>query len=150
MRRWVLPGLLLMGLVGAWQVATSTGALADLLGLESFLVPSPAEIAEALWQSRSLLAENAWVTLREILLGLGCALLAGIGFAVLMHFSAVVRDASYPLIVASQTIPIVVVSPILLVWLGFGIVPKIVVVALISFFPLTSTCSTASARRIPR
>lgn len=137
MRRWVLPALLLVALFGAWQIAASSGALADVLGLESFLVPSPAEIAESLWQSRSLLAENAWVTLREILFGLALALALGVGFAVLMHLSALIRDATYPLIVASQTIPIVVVAPILLVWLGFGIGPKVVVVALICFFPIT-------------
>ena len=54
-----------------------------------------------------------------------------------MHLSALLRDAAYPLIVASQTIPIIVISPILLVWLGFGIGPKVVVVALICFFPIT-------------
>lgn len=137
MRRWLLPTLLLAALIGAWQLAASSGFLAEVLGLESFLVPSPAEVAESLWQNRSLLAENAWVTLREILLGLACALVAGVAFAVAMHLSGVVRDASYPLIVASQTIPIVVIAPILLVWLGFGIGPKVVVVALISFFPIT-------------
>lgn len=137
MRRWLLPPLLLAALVGAWQLAAATGAMADLLGLESFLVPSPAEIAAAFWENRSLLADNAWVTLREIVLGLGCALLAGVGFAVLMHLSSLVRDAAYPLIVASQTIPIVVIAPILLTWFGFGIGPKIVVVALICFFPIT-------------
>jgi putative hydroxymethylpyrimidine transport system permease protein len=136
-RRWLLPLLLLAALTGAWQLAASTGLLADLLGLEEFLVPSPAEIAEALWQNRSLLADNAWVTLREIVFGLICALLAGVGFAVAMHVSGVVRDAAYPLIVASQAIPVVVIAPILLVWLGFGIGPKIVVVALICFFPIT-------------
>ncbi len=137
MRRWLLPLLLLAALLGAWQLAASSGALADLLGLESFLVPSPAEVGEELWQSRSLLAENAWVTLQEIVLGLACALIAGVGFAVAMHLSQLLRDAAYPLIVASQTIPIVVIAPILLVWLGFGIGPKVVVVALICFFPVT-------------
>lgn len=137
MRRWLLPTLLLAALLGAWQLAASSGFMAEALGLESFLVPSPAEVGEALWQNRSLLAENAWVTLREILFGLACALVAGVGFAVAMHLSRVVLDASYPLIVASQTIPIVVIAPILLVWLGFGIGPKIVVVALICFFPIT-------------
>jgi putative hydroxymethylpyrimidine transport system permease protein len=137
LRRWLLPALLLGALIGAWQVAASTGALANLLGLESFLVPSPAEIGSALWDSRSLLTENAWMTLREILLGLACALVVGVGFGVLMHLSGVVRDASYPLLVASQTIPIIVIAPILLVWLGFGIGPKVVVVALICFFPIT-------------
>jgi putative hydroxymethylpyrimidine transport system permease protein len=136
-RRWLLPALLLAALLGAWQLAASTGVLADVFGLPDFLVPSPAEIGDSLREDRSLLADNAWVTLRAVLLGLGCALLAGVGFAVLMHLSSTLRDAAYPLVVASQTIPIVVLAPILLVWLGFGIGPKIVVVALICFFPVT-------------
>ena len=135
--RWVLPGLFLVTLVGLWQLAASTGLLADLFGLEDFLVPSPAEIGEALWENRSLLAENAWVTLREILLGFACALLAGVAFAVAMHFSGFVLRATYPLVVASQTIPIVAIAPILVIWFGFGIVPKILVVALVCFFPIT-------------
>lgn len=136
-RRWLLPALLLAALLGLWQLAASSGFLAEALGVESFLVPSPAEVGSSLWENRSLLAENAWVTLREVLLGLGCALLVGVGFAILMHLSGLVRDAAYPLIVASQTVPIVVVAPILLFWLGFGIWPKVVVVALICFFPIT-------------
>jgi NitT/TauT family transport system permease protein/putative hydroxymethylpyrimidine transport system permease protein len=128
--------LLLVGLIGAWQVAASTGALADLLGLESFLVPSPAEIAESLWQNRSLLAENAWVTLQEVVLGLGFALVAGLGFAVAMHLSGTLRRASHPLVVGSQAIPILVVAPILVVWFGYGIGPKAAIVALICFFPI--------------
>lgn len=136
-RRWLAPGLLLAALIGIWQVATTTGAIADALSLEDFLVPSPAEIASSLWENRGLLAENAWVTLREMLLGIGCALVVGIGFAVLMHRWRVLRDAAYPLIVASQTIPIVVIAPILVVWFGYGIGPKIVIIALICFFPIT-------------
>jgi putative hydroxymethylpyrimidine transport system permease protein len=137
MRRWLLPTALLAALLGVWQLAASTGVMADALGLYDFLVPSPAEIGEALWENRSLLADNAWVTLQEIVLGLGCALIAGVGFAVLMHLSSLVRDAAYPLIIASQTIPIVVLAPILLTWFGYGIGPKVVVVALICFFPIT-------------
>jgi putative hydroxymethylpyrimidine transport system permease protein len=135
--KWVLPALFLLTLVGLWQVAASTGLLADLFGLEDFLVPSPAEIGEALWENRSLLAENAWVTLREILLGFACALVAGVAFAVAMHFSGFVLRSTYPLVVASQTIPIVAIAPILVIWFGFGIVPKILVVALVCFFPIT-------------
>ena len=134
--RWLAPILVLAGLIGAWQVAASSGALADLLGLESFLVPSPAEIASSLWENRELLAENAWVTLREILLGFLCGLGAGLLFAVLLRLSTTLRLAVYPLIVASQAIPILVIAPILLVWFGFGIGPKLVVVALICFFPI--------------
>ncbi|MDQ2631015.1 MAG: ABC transporter permease [Actinomycetota bacterium] len=137
MRRRLLPLGLIALLVGLWQIASSTGAIADALSLEPYLVPSPAEIASSLWENRSLLAENAWVTLKEILLGILFALVVGIGFAILMHRWRVLRDAAYPLIVASQTIPIVVIAPILLVWFGYGITPKIVIVALICFFPIT-------------
>jgi putative hydroxymethylpyrimidine transport system permease protein len=137
MRRAALPALALVGLVGLWQVAASTGVLADVLNLESFLVPSPAEIASSLWENRSLLAENAWVTLKEILLGFLCGLVAGIAFAVALRLSPTLRYAFYPLLVASQAIPIIVIAPILIVWFGFGIGPKLVVVALICFFPIT-------------
>jgi putative hydroxymethylpyrimidine transport system permease protein len=135
-RAWLLPVLLLVALVGLWQVAASTGALADLLGLEAFLVPSPAEIASALWESRSLLAENAWVTLQEILLGFLCGLAIGLGFAFLLRPFETLRLTFYPLIVASQAIPILVFAPILVVWFGYGIGPKLVVVALVCFFPI--------------
>jgi ABC-type nitrate/sulfonate/bicarbonate transport system permease component len=137
MRRWLLPLGLIALLLGAWQVAASTGAIASALSLEDFLVPSPAEIASSLWENRGLLAENAWVTLKEILLGILCALVVGVGFALAMHRSRLLRDASYPLIVASQAIPIVVIAPILTIWFGFGIGPKVVVIALICFFPIT-------------
>lgn len=137
MRRWLLPLGLIALLLGAWQIAASTGAIANALNLENFLVPSPSEIAAALWENRGLLAENAWVTLREILLGILCALIAGVGMAVLMHRWRLLRDAAFPLIVASQTIPIVVISPILLIWFGYGIGPKILIIALFCFFPIT-------------
>jgi ABC-type nitrate/sulfonate/bicarbonate transport system permease component len=136
MSRWVLPLLLLAALIGAWQVAASTGALADVLGLEAFLVPSPAEIASALWDNRSLLAENAWVTLQEILLGFLCGLVAGLAFALLLRLSGLLRRAAYPLLVASQAVPILVFAPILVVWFGYGIGPKLAVVALVCFFPI--------------
>lgn len=137
MRRLLLPTLLLAALIGLWQLAASTGFLAEVLGIEDFLVPSPAEIAESLWDNRSLLAENAWVTLREILLGIACGLIAGAGLAVVMHRWVTIHDATYPLIVATQTIPIMIFAPILIVWLGFGIEVKVLLVALVCFFPIT-------------
>jgi putative hydroxymethylpyrimidine transport system permease protein len=136
-KRWLLPTLLLAALIGAWQIAAGTGAIAEALSLEPFLIPSPAEIASSLWENRGLLAENAWVTLREVVLGFGCALLAGLGFAVLLYASETLRRLTYPLLVASQTIPVLVIAPILVVWFGYGIGPKLAVVALICFFPIT-------------
>jgi NitT/TauT family transport system permease protein len=137
MKRWLLPALLLGALIAAWQVAASTGAMAGALNLEDFLVPSPAEIGSSLWENRSLLAENGWVTLREVLLGFACALVAGLGFAVVLHLFTTLRLASYPLLIVSQTIPILAIAPILVVWLGYGIWPKLAVVALVCFFPIT-------------
>jgi NitT/TauT family transport system permease protein/putative hydroxymethylpyrimidine transport system permease protein len=137
LKRWLLPALLIAGLLAAWQIAAATGAIAGALNLEDFLVPSPSEIASSLWENRSLLAENAWVTLREVLLGFACGLAAGLGFAIALHLSETLRRAAYPLVIASQTIPIVVIAPILVVWFGFGIGPKLAIVALICFFPIT-------------
>jgi putative hydroxymethylpyrimidine transport system permease protein len=135
-KRWLLPTLLLAALIGAWQVAASSGALAGALNLDPILVPSPAEISSALWENRGLLAENTWVTLQEVLLGFLCALVAGLGFAVLLHLSGLLQRATYPLLVASQTIPVLVLAPILVVWFGYGIGPKLIVVALVCFFPI--------------
>src|SRR5436309_1736749 len=86
---------------------------------------------------RSLLFSNAWVTLKEVLLGFLIAAVAGIAFALLIHLSDTARRAVYPLLIGSQTIPIVILAPILVVWFGFGLTPKLVIVALICFFPIT-------------
>lgn len=136
MRRVLLPGALLVALIGIWQIAAGTGALADVLGLEPFLVPSPAEVASALWESRSLLAEDAWVTLQEIVLGFLIGLAVGLGFGFLLRPFETLRLSFYPLIVGSQAIPIIVFAPILVVWFGYGIGPKLAVVALVCFFPI--------------
>jgi putative hydroxymethylpyrimidine transport system permease protein len=136
-RRRLLPAALLALLIGLWQLAASTGAIAELLNLEPYLVPSPTEIAQSLWENRGLLAENAWVTLREMVLGILFAILVGVGFAIGMHRWRAMRDAAYPLIIASQTIPVLVIAPILTVWFGYGITPKVVIIALVCFFPLT-------------
>jgi putative hydroxymethylpyrimidine transport system permease protein len=135
--RWALPALIVAVLLGAWQLAARWHLIANALSLEPFLVPAPSDVAKALWEDRSLLADDGWVTLKEVLLGFGCALAVGLAFAVLLHLSETLRRAFYPLIVASQTVPIIVVAPILVVWFGFGIGPKLAIIALICFFPIT-------------
>jgi putative hydroxymethylpyrimidine transport system permease protein len=123
--------------LAAWELAARWELVADALSIEPFLIPAPSDIAEALWSDRELLAEDGWVTLREILLGFGLALVAGLTFATALHLSDTLRRAFYPLLVASQTVPIIVIAPILVVWFGFGITPKLVIIALICFFPIT-------------
>lgn len=136
-RLWLPPLLLLAGLVGLWQLAASSGFMADSLGLEQFLVPSPSEIADVLWRDRELIIDQAGTTLVEILAGFGIALLSGTTVAILFRSSNLVRRAGYPLVVASQTIPVIVIAPVLVVWFGYGIWPKLLIIALICFFPVT-------------
>jgi putative hydroxymethylpyrimidine transport system permease protein len=137
LKRVLAPALIVIALLGAWELAASWHLLADALNIEPFLIPAPSEIAEALWDDRDLLADNAWVTLQEVILGFACAVAAGLVFAVVLHLSETLRRAFYPLLVASQTVPIIVVAPILVVWFGFGIGPKLAIIALICFFPIT-------------
>jgi putative hydroxymethylpyrimidine transport system permease protein len=131
------PALIVAALLGTWELAARWELIADALSIEPFLVPAPSDVAQSLWEDRSLLADNAWVTLQEVLLGFAISIVAGVGFAVALHLSDPLRRALYPLLIASQTIPIVAVAPILIIWLGFGIGPKLAIIALICFFPVT-------------
>lgn len=137
MKRWLYPLALLAALIGLWQLAASSGFMAEVMNLEDFLVPSPAEIGSELWKERSLLVENGWVTLVEIVLGFALSVVAGVAFAVTMHRWTAIRLAANPLVIVSQAIPIIVFAPILVIWFGFGIIPKLVIIALICFFPIT-------------
>ena len=137
MKRWAPPVAIVLILLGMWQLAASYDVLANALHIEPFLVPSPSDIAQSLWNDRSLLVDNGWVTLQEVLAGFAVSVAAGVSFALALHVSPTLRRAFYPLLVASQTVPIVVVAPILVVWLGFGIGPKLAIIALICFFPIT-------------
>ncbi len=137
LRQVLAPALVIVLLLAAWQASARWDILADAFDIRDFLIPAPTDVAEALWEDRALLAENAWVTLQEVLLGFALAVVAGLGFAVLIHLSDTARRALYPLLVASQTVPIIVLAPIFVIWFGFGIGPKLLIVALICFFPIT-------------
>jgi ABC-type nitrate/sulfonate/bicarbonate transport system permease component len=136
-RKYLAPIAVIVILLGAWELAARWDWISNALNIEDFLVPAPSDIAKSLWEDRSLLSSNAWVTLKEVLLGFAIAAVAGGGFAILIHLSDTARRAVYPLLVASQTVPIIILAPILVVWFGFGLTPKLVIVALICFFPIT-------------
>jgi NitT/TauT family transport system permease protein/putative hydroxymethylpyrimidine transport system permease protein len=136
----VIAALLVVALVAAWQLYGEFGGVDDLI------LPTPSEIATALWDDRALLWDNFLVTASEVALGIVAALLLGYACATAMHFSRTVRRATYPLLVASQAIPVVIVAPLLVVWLGFGIAPKVAIIALICFFPITVTTLDALGR----
>jgi len=125
--------VVLVVLVGAWEVYVDLGAADPLI------LPAPHAVAQALWNDRALLWTNFLVTAQEVLLGIMVAALAGLALAVAIHFSRVLRAALYPLLVASQTIPVPIIAPLLVFWLGFTILPKLVVIALVSFFSIVVT-----------
>jgi putative hydroxymethylpyrimidine transport system permease protein len=136
-RRYLAPIAVIVVLIGLWELAARWDWIANALSIEDFLVPAPSDIARSLWEDRSLLLDDTWVTLREVLLGFLCALAAGLAFAIALHLSETLRRAFYPLLVASQTIPPVAIAPILDVWFGFGLGPKVLLIALVCFFPVT-------------
>jgi putative hydroxymethylpyrimidine transport system permease protein len=129
--RYALSAALLVLFVLAWQGVASLDSVDDLT------LASPVETWDALRADWSLLWDNAWVTLVEVLLGLAIAVVAGVGLALTMHLFRPLRDAAYPLLVASQAIPIVVLAPIFVLAFDYGIGPKLAIVALICFFPIT-------------
>ena len=131
MRRWALTALLLLAFLGAWQL------VASLPGVDNLLLPTPGQTAEALHDDSGLLLDNLGVTLLEVLLGLAAAVVLGAGAALAMHLARPLRDAAYPLLIASQAIPIVVIAPLLVLAFDYGIGPKIAIVALVCFFPIT-------------
>jgi putative hydroxymethylpyrimidine transport system permease protein len=115
----------------AWQGVASLDSVDDLT------LASPVETFDALRDDWSLLMNNAGVTLVEVVLGLALSVVAGVLFAVSMHVLRPLRDAAYPLLVGSQAIPIVVLAPLFVLAFGYGIGPKLAIVALICFFPIT-------------
>jgi ABC-type nitrate/sulfonate/bicarbonate transport system permease component len=129
-KRYLPPASLLLLAVLVWQGASSA------FRVPSWVLPSPGLILRTLYTDRALLAANAGVTLEETLIGFALALLAGLGLALLVHWSPLAERALWPLLVASQTVPVPAIAPALVIWLGFGLAPKIVVVGLVCFFPI--------------
>jgi len=103
------------------------------------VLPAPHDVASALWNSGELLARNFKVTALEVVLGMGMALAGGLVLAVAIHLSPLLRRAFYPLAVGSQALPIPVIGVLLVFWWGFGIFPKLAIIALICFFPVLVT-----------
>jgi NitT/TauT family transport system permease protein len=118
-----------------------------LLDVKTYLVPKPSTVAQELWRSKHLLFTNSLVTLHEVLVGFAVAAVGGLVLAVLITYVPPLGRFLYPLIVASQTIPKIAIAPLLVVWFGFGLTPKVVVVFLIAFFPVV-IASTVGLRSV--
>ena len=139
-RQAVPAALLVVVLIGIWELYV------DLHGSTfSLILPAPHQVAKALYTDRGLLWSNFLVTAEEVLLGIAVATAAGFLLAVAIHFSPTLRRAAYPLLVASQAVPVVIFAPVLAFWLGFGLLPKLVVIALVSFFSIVVTTTAGLA-----
>lgn len=129
--RWIAPTVTVVAVLALWQLVCSCGLV------PSFMLPSPVQVAIALVEDAPLLTMHAGVTLGEALLGLAAGVAAGFLIALLMDRFRLVNQALSPLVTISQTIPTVAIAPLLVLWLGYGMLPKVLLVALTTFFPIT-------------
>lgn len=129
--RWVAPTLTIAGLLVIWQFVCTVGLV------PSYLLPSPVQVVEALAGDLPLLASHSVTTIAEAIIGLVLGVAVGFLVAVLMDRFEVVYRALDPIVTVSQTIPTVAIAPLLVLWFGYGIMPKVLLVVLGTFFPVT-------------
>lgn len=145
--RWVRevlpPTFLIVFVLLSWQV------LARRTGLSAFILPSPVQVAQAGWETRDLLVAAIGTTMLETFLGLAIALFLGVAIAASMDLSSFLKRALYPILVASQTVQILAIAPLLIIWFGFGLLPKVIIVVLVCFFPLAVSSADGLASADP-
>jgi ABC-type nitrate/sulfonate/bicarbonate transport system permease component len=121
--------MLLSGL-GIWEAAV------HLYQVPHYILPAPSAIVVTLVQKRASLGQHTFVTLQEMLLGFALAITVGIALAVLMFEVPVLERALYPYVIGSQTVPVFAIAPLLVLWLGYGMLSKVLMAAIIVFFPI--------------
>lgn len=124
---WPLAGMALLLL--AWQIAA-------LLVNAEYVLPSPVAVFAALGGNMPLLLRHSVYTLQEALYGLGIAVIIAAALTMLLTLSSRLKNMLYPLLLASQMVPIIVVAPLFVIWFGFGLLPKVLSVILVCFFPI--------------
>jgi ABC-type nitrate/sulfonate/bicarbonate transport system permease component len=127
---WIWPLAIIAIALVAWEAGVRA---ADT---PRWMLPPPTAIATAFRTDRVLLWENTQATMLEIGLGFAFALVIGVAVGIAIAISRVLERAIYPIIIASQTIPMVALAPLLLIWFGYGLTPKVIVTALVCFFPI--------------
>lgn len=141
---WLRPAATLLGLLLAWELASK------LLDVPVWLLPAPSEIVAALIERGSGLWEHTVVTLYETIAGFLLAIVLGVPLAIAVTHSRALSNTIYPLILVTQSIPKVAFAPILLIWLGYGDLPKIVVAFLVAFFPIVVDTATGLRSPVPQ
>lgn len=126
----VIPFLVLLVLLALWFLVSYYELV------PSFMLPSPQAVLRAFWTDRVLLLNHLKVTMLEALVGLSIGILLGFICALSMDRFRLVKEALYPLLVLTQTVPTVAIAPLLVLWLGYGLLPKITLVVIVTFFPI--------------
>jgi putative hydroxymethylpyrimidine transport system permease protein len=126
----VTAALIVLAALAGWEAIVRFGLVDELI------LPAPTQVLEALWTDRALLAPDLAVTTWEVGLGLAVAIAAGAALAIAMHLSPAARRALHPLVIGSQAVPVPVIAPLVLLVFGFGLGPKVLLVALVCFFPV--------------
>jgi putative hydroxymethylpyrimidine transport system permease protein len=129
----IAPLVLLALFIGGWELYTRVS------DIDAFILPAPHEVAQSLYDDRSLLLSNLSVTAQEVGLGVVLALLVGGLLAFALHLSPTLRRAAYPLLVSSQAVPFVILAPLLVFWFGFSVFAKLAIVVIVCFFPVVVT-----------
>ena len=127
----IAPGIIIAVLLMIWQILSMVNII------PKFMLPSPFEVVKAFVLDFPLLMEHTKITLLEAFLGLGLGIILGFAVAVIMDRFEYAYKMIYPVLIISQTIPTVAIAPLLVLWLGYGIFPKITLIVITSFFPIT-------------
>jgi ABC-type nitrate/sulfonate/bicarbonate transport system permease component len=129
-RRLAPPLVLVASIVFAWE------AWCRLSGVSPVVLPAPSRIIEALWDARADAVRHTLPTLGETVTGLAVSIAFAVVAAIVMDRFESLRRAVEPVLIASQTIPVVAIAPLLVIWFGFDLAPKVLVVVLVTFFPI--------------
>lgn len=125
------PVLLMFFILAMWEL------LVRVLGIQTFVLPTPTKIVTTIFTDSGMIFKHLQVTLFEIACGYLLAVLVGFAVSIATVYSAAFRRGALPLIVAAQTIPVIAIAPILVIWFGYNALPRIIITALVAFFPLT-------------
>ncbi len=117
-------------LIVIWELVTEGGYV------EKYILPSPSDISITFFKILPDLSPHIAATIQEALIGFVAAIILALALAILMDNITIVKSALYPLLIVSQTVPIIILAPLFAIWFGFGILPKIIVVTLVCFFPI--------------
>jgi NitT/TauT family transport system permease protein len=140
---YVLPALTLGGVLALWEAATYA------FHIPRFIMPAPSAILAEGWEWRYRFVGHTWVTLYETLGGFALSVAVGVPLAVMIVYSPALRSALYPLIVLTQAVPKIAIAPVLLLVLGHGEIPKVIVAFLVAFFPIVVDTATGLAATPP-